>query len=168
MALNPQQELFAHEYVKDYNATRAYVAAGYSENGAGQSAHVLLKNPEISELVKKLHEEKLLELAGDKDYVLKTIVDTVERCRQIAPVVDRKGEQVLVETPAGELVPAFMFDSKGVMKGMELLAKYHKMLTDKIEATGKDGEPLNPAAPASVTIIDPIAAAKAYADLLKG
>lgn len=168
MALNEQQTLFANEYVKDYNALQAYIRAGYSENGAGQSAHTLLKNPEVAALVKQLHDEKLLKLAGDQDYVLKTIVDTVERCKQVAPVRDRKGEQVYVETPEGEILPAFMFDSKGVLKGAELLAKYHKMLTDKLEATGANGTPLNPVQPAPVVISDPAAAARAYADLVAG
>jgi hypothetical protein len=31
-----------------------------------------------------------------QDYVLTTIRETIERCRQVHPVLDRKGEQVYV------------------------------------------------------------------------
>lgn len=168
MGLNEQQTLFAHEYIKDYNATQAYIRAGYSPDSAGQASHTLLKNVEVAALVKKLHEAKLLELAGDQNYVLKTIVDTVERCRQAKPVYDRSGEQVMVETPEGEILPAYAFDAKGVLKGMELLARYHKMLTDKLEATGANGTPINPTPPTPVVISDPAVAAQAYRDLVKG
>lgn len=48
MALTAQQDLFVREYCIDFNATRAYIAAGYSPEGAGQAAHKLLKNAEIA------------------------------------------------------------------------------------------------------------------------
>lgn len=45
--LNPRQIRFAREYCVDFNATSAYIRAGYSEEGAGQSGHTLLKDPKI-------------------------------------------------------------------------------------------------------------------------
>jgi hypothetical protein len=47
MALSDRQQAFVDEYLIDRNATQAYIRAGYSEKGAGQSAHTLLNNPEI-------------------------------------------------------------------------------------------------------------------------
>ena len=49
--MTPKQNRFVQEYCVDFNATQAYLRAGYSESGAGQSAHELLKNPEIMEAV---------------------------------------------------------------------------------------------------------------------
>lgn len=40
--LNARQRKFVTEYLKDYNATAAYVRAGYSEKTANASAHKLL------------------------------------------------------------------------------------------------------------------------------
>ena len=41
--LSERQRRFVDEYVKNPNATQAYIAAGYSEKGAGPSAYQLLK-----------------------------------------------------------------------------------------------------------------------------
>lgn len=45
------QARFVDEYVIDGNGTRAAIAAGYSEKGASQQAHALLKLPEIQDAV---------------------------------------------------------------------------------------------------------------------
>lgn len=57
MSLTPKQRRFVNEYCVDENATQAYIRAGYSEEGAGQSAHTLLKKTEISEAIKERMEE---------------------------------------------------------------------------------------------------------------
>jgi phage terminase small subunit len=46
--LSVKQLRFVDEYMKEPNATQAYIAAGYSENGAGQSAYTLLRRPEVA------------------------------------------------------------------------------------------------------------------------
>src|SRR5262252_5165159 len=43
----PRQLAFVLEYIKDGNGARSYVAAGYSPNGAKQSAEQLLKKPHV-------------------------------------------------------------------------------------------------------------------------
>jgi phage terminase small subunit len=53
MALSDKQIRFAREYCVDFNATKAYIRAGYSENGAGESAHKLLNNAQIQEYVEE-------------------------------------------------------------------------------------------------------------------
>jgi phage terminase small subunit len=57
MSLTPKQRRFVNEYCVDENATRAYIRAGYSEDGAGQAAHKLLKNAEIQEAIAERMEE---------------------------------------------------------------------------------------------------------------
>ena len=47
MAISRKQRVFLEEYLKDFNATQAYIRAGYSENGARQSASRLLSNADI-------------------------------------------------------------------------------------------------------------------------
>ena len=51
MSLTPKQRRFVTEYCVDENATQAAIRAGYSENGAGQQAHLLLKHIEITEAI---------------------------------------------------------------------------------------------------------------------
>ena len=46
-SLNEKQKLFCREYLKDFNATQAYIRAGYSPNGAKQAAFKLLTNADL-------------------------------------------------------------------------------------------------------------------------
>jgi len=57
MSLTPKQRRFVNEYCVDENATQAAIRAGYSENGAGQQGHLLLKIIEIQEAIKDRQEE---------------------------------------------------------------------------------------------------------------
>lgn len=57
MSLTPKQRRFVNEYCVDENATQAYIRAGYSQEGAGQSAHTLLKKSEIAAAIKERMEE---------------------------------------------------------------------------------------------------------------
>lgn len=45
--LTDKQQKFAQEYLKDFNATQAYIRAGYSQKAARVSASNLLANPNI-------------------------------------------------------------------------------------------------------------------------
>jgi len=45
--LSPKHKAFVTEFMKDFNATRAYIRAGYSANGAEQGASRLLRNVEV-------------------------------------------------------------------------------------------------------------------------
>lgn len=47
--LSAKQKRFCLEYIKDSNATKAAVRAGYSENGAKTQAHRLLTNVNVKE-----------------------------------------------------------------------------------------------------------------------
>lgn len=64
--LKESQKKFCREYLKDFNATRAYIDAGYSKNGATQSASALLTNPNVqsylSEQVKVVTENDQLQI----------------------------------------------------------------------------------------------------------
>ena len=68
-------------------------------------------------------------VGADAEYVIKTIMETIERCRQAEPILDKEG------TPTGE----YRFDAGNVLKGCELLGKHLKMFTDKTEISGPGG-----------------------------
>lgn len=57
MSLTPKQRRFVNEYCIDENATQAAIRAGYSENGAGQQGHLLLKIIKIQEAIAERMEE---------------------------------------------------------------------------------------------------------------
>lgn len=137
--MTPKQERFVEEYLIDLNATQAAIRAGYSSATAYSIGEENLRKPEIASALERAMAERSERTAITADYVLQSIVATMERCKQVEPVFDRKGERVLVETPTGDLAPAFTFNPMGVLKGAELLGKHLKLFTEKVEHTGKDG-----------------------------
>lgn len=131
--LEEQQQLFVREYIKDLHQTNAAIRANYSEKTAAQQASRLLSNVKIQNAIAELKTERNERLNIDADYVIKTIVDTIERCSQARPVYDKSGELVMVETPDGELAPVYKYDATNVLKGAELLGRHLVMFTDKSE-----------------------------------
>lgn len=61
--LNPRQERFVQEYLKDGNATQAYIRAGYAPKAADVCGTKLLGNARVSAAV-KAGREKLAAKAG--------------------------------------------------------------------------------------------------------
>lgn len=70
MSLTPKQRRFVNEYCVDENATQAAIRAGYSENGAGQQGHLLLKNDEIQKAIKERMEEVALAASITPEWVV--------------------------------------------------------------------------------------------------
>jgi len=132
MTLTAKQQRFVAEYLIDLNATQAAIRAGYSEKTAGSVGGENLKKPEIAAAIQASMNQRTERTQVDADYVLRTIVDTIERCKQAEPVRDRDGETT------GE----YKFDAGAVLKGAELLGKHLKLFTDKTELTGAGGAPL--------------------------
>ena len=63
MALTDKQRRFCEEYVIDWNATRAAIAAGYSENTASETGYENLRKPQIAEYIDQI-KSRLEEAAG--------------------------------------------------------------------------------------------------------
>lgn len=136
MALTAKVQRFVTEYLIDLNATQAAIRAGYSAKTAAAQASRLLTNVKVSEAIQTAMKAREKRTNITQDYVLQTIFDTIERCRQAVPVLDRKGDPVMVELPTGEVAPGYAFDAPAVLKGAELLGKHLKLFTDKTEHSG--------------------------------
>lgn len=135
--LTKKQQVFVAEYLVDLNATRAAISAGYSAKTANEQGSRLLANVKVSEQISKKTEKRLEKLDITADYVLGGIKETIERCRQSSPVLDRKGNPILTETEDGDEAVAYTFQAIGALKGYELLGKHLKLFTDKMEHSGE-------------------------------
>lgn len=158
--LNDKQKRFALEYLKDLNATQAAIRAGYSKKTAGQQGDRLLKNAQISQLVKgkgKAAFEKL-------DISVDRVLNEIARLAFLDPrkFYDEQGNLKAItelddDTAAAlagmEVEEAYEHFGKGQAKptgllkkikfadkskNLELLGRYHKLFTDKVEITNLD------------------------------
>lgn len=156
---------FVHEYVQDFNGTRAYVAAGYSKNGAAAGASRLLTNVNIKEAVGKLIEKRcdelhiskfrvlrelaLLGFANMEDYLTKgpdgeLRLDFSMLTRDQAAAIQEIREDKTGGTGDGERkqVLRTTFKLANKRENLELLGKHLGLFNDKLELSGVNGEPL--------------------------
>lgn len=115
--LTPKQKLFIKEYIVDFNGAQAAIRAGYSPKTARAIACALLTKVYIIAAIKRETDKRAERTEITQDYVLKTIRETIERCRGLETDDD--------------------FDSSAVLRGCELLGKHLVMFTDKVQNDGK-------------------------------
>lgn len=72
--LSPKQEKFIREYLKDNNATKAAVRAGYSKKTARQAGQRLLTNVVIKQRVEKVAVKVLDKIELDAGMVIKELM----------------------------------------------------------------------------------------------
>ena len=141
--MTPKQQRFVDEYLIDLNATQAAIRAGYSEKTAQVIGSENLSKPMIAAAVAAAQAERSERTEITQDYVLTSIMETIERCKQAKPVTYQNGDPVLIETPNGDIAPAYKFDAGAVLKGAELLGRHLAMFTDNKTVTHHDGDRLD-------------------------
>ena len=138
--LNKKQELFCLEYLKDFNATRAYKEVyKVKQKTAEVQGCKMLSNPKVSDYLKNKAEEKLKKADVSAERVIQSLVEVANRCMQKSPVMTRGKdprqvkERVEDENGNEILADVRKFDSAGANSALEKLGKYLKLFTDKVE-----------------------------------
>lgn len=153
-------ERFAREYVIDLNATRAAIAAGYSEDSATAQASALLTNHNVKKLVAQLTAARLskLDVTGERiieelakigfsdirkifsaDGQLKDVCDIDdETASAIAGIEYEKLFQHFGKGQAEHIGNVAKIKLADKLRALELLGKYRKLFTEKVEVTGDD------------------------------
>ena len=132
-ALTPRQKRFVAEYLIDLNAKQAAIRAGYAKSGAAVEGFRLLVNPKVAVGVAAAQAKRSERTEITQDYVLASIMATMERCKQAKAVTDQDGAE------AGE----WTFNASAVLKGAELLGRHLAMFTHKKTVTHIDGDRLD-------------------------
>lgn len=127
--LTDKQKAFCREYVIDWNGSQAAIRAGYAEASARSQASDLLTNPNIRAEIDRIISDSL---DSRKAEIKKRVIDNLE---QIAWNDLERDEHYNRD---GELVSVSRRDR---IKSLELLGKYTNVLSDKVELTGKGGQP---------------------------
>ena len=133
------------------------------EEGAHVHGVDILSRPKVRAKIKQLNEMADV----DSAYVILGIKENIERCKQSRPVLDKKGNQVYVETPEGDVAPAYVFDASNVHKGYEILGKNIGLWTDNVKLSNDPKAPFTSKALITTLPVDPIEASEIYTDFMK-
>ena len=123
-SLPPKYKIFADGLIEHGNGRKAAIDAGYAEKSASVAASRVKKNGKIEAYLAQVNAISSERAGVTQEYVISNLKEMVERCMQKAKVLDKKGEQIWIETPQGDIVPAYTFNSAGAAKGLELLGKH--------------------------------------------
>jgi len=121
--LTNKESLFVAEYLIDMDVERAALAAGFSKTMARTKAYQWVSNgkkkPHVYEAIKKalLRQEIRIERSAD---------EVITRLWKFSDIDEQKYDA----------------EKSSNTKATELLAKHYKLITDKFEHTGKDGQPI--------------------------
>jgi phage terminase small subunit len=157
--LTKRQRLFIAEYLVDLNATRAAIAAGYSKNGAEARGSELLRISKVSEEIDRKVNKKLEKLDISADRILNELARigfadprklfNSDGSPKDLTALDDDTAATVASFEAVELFDGSQGDQKHVtglvkkvkqadkIRALELLGKYRKLFTDKVEHAGK-------------------------------
>jgi phage terminase small subunit len=145
--LTEKQKAFCREYLKDFNATKAAIRAGYSEESARQIASENLSKHDVQQCIQSLAdkintktENKIERIITELQLIafgsLRDVAEwdagglSIKNSNEVGDSARLVSEVTESRTDKSTNVKIKMHDK---LKALELLGKYHKMFTDKIE-----------------------------------
>jgi phage terminase small subunit len=160
-----RREIFIREYLKDLNATRAAIAAGYSEKGARVQGVRLLTNANVKARIEELLAKKTDKLDITVERVLgelsklafSNMLDYMNTQEDGSAYTDlskltREQAAAIQEVTVDEYTEGRGENSRNVKRtrvkladkrgSLELLGKYLKLFTDKQEISGDASNPI--------------------------
>lgn len=130
--MTEKQRLFADEYLKDLNGTRAYktiYTTIKNDNVAAVRANTLLKQKDISDYISKRLEEIHNENTADIQEVMEYLTSVLRgESASAVLMMSGNGMQKVTEKPP---------DEKERLKAAELLGKRFGMFKDNVDITSK-------------------------------
>lgn len=129
---NARHERFCQELAKGKSADEAYQIAGFRPNRG--NASVLKAKQNISKRVAELQAKVAEKAAIDAAWVLKRLVENVDRAMQTEAVLDNEGK------PTGE----YHYEGNVANRALELIGKHVAVqaFRDQMALTGADGGPI--------------------------
>ena len=159
--LNARQLKFAHKYAETGNGALSAVYAGYGKSRAKQTAHDLVTNRDVAAAIEALRRDDLLLTDANRERWLREVAS--QSFFDPAQVFDADGGLLPIHSIPKEarlciagLEVEELYDyvqgegrtTKGVVRKVRfrdkapfvnMLGKFLKVLTDRVEHTGKDG-----------------------------
>jgi phage terminase small subunit len=119
MKLTGKQQRFVDEYIKNPNATRAAINAGYSEKTARNVAAENLTKPHIKDAIVKANAKKIEESKIDANFVLTNAALLLEKCLGLKPI-----DKVVISEGMAIEQQVREFNAAGAGKALDLIGKH--------------------------------------------
>lgn len=152
--LSSKQRLFVAEYLKDRNATQAYIRAGYAKKDADVSGPRMLGNAGIKAAIEAGEKKVQEKCTVDAAWIRAALQEVVERSLKRKPVMefDYENKELKQVTEShkdpetNEWVEhgVWEFDSAGANGALRTLAQIEGIIINKNTHSGPKGEPLIP------------------------
>jgi len=97
-SLPPKYKIFVDGLIEHGNGRKAAIDAGYAENSASVAASRLKNNAKIKAYLAEVSAISSEKVGVTQEYVISNLKEMVERCMQKAKVLDKKGNQIFIET----------------------------------------------------------------------
>lgn len=149
-SLNPQQERFCQEYLKDLNATQAAIRSKYSEKTAHSQGPRLLDHVGVRARIQELMDARAKRVEVTTDFVLGELLKLAsvdlskayDEMGSLLPIHEIPKEtrmaiagiETIVDQDGGVTKKIKLWDKP---RSLELLGKNLKLFTDKVEHSGK-------------------------------
>lgn len=186
--LTPKQQLFVEEYIKDLNATQAYIRAGYKARGRAaenNASRLLGKNAGVAAAIQERMDRRSERTQVQADDVVRQLVRMglsdprrlydadgnllpPHKLPEDIAMAVQAVDVIRNISPEGEVTETYKYKLSDRVKPLEMIGKHlGKALgqwAEKLEHTGKDGGPIE-----SVSAdLSPEEASKLYRDMLAG
>lgn len=134
-----KQERFCQEYLKDLNATQAYIRAGYKNkiNSAGVMAHRLLKNPNIQKRIEFLQAARAKEVKVTQEEILRNLMKIARLNPDRDDTTAKWGDVTRANELAGKHIGMFQEAGQRFMDPQDYLAEIQRCKRKMEETTGK-------------------------------
>lgn len=113
-ALSEKQRNFCYEFLKDLNASRAVIRAGYNTQNPNKMGTQVKNHPGVKAALAYLQKDRSDKMNVDAAFVLNKIIQSIGRA-------EKKGNEA------------------AVLRGAELLAKHLGMFVERQEISGPEG-----------------------------
>lgn len=148
--MNDKQKRFVQEYLKDMNASQAYIRAGYAAKNAHVTSSQLLANPSIAAAIKTAMERRSERTLVTQDMVINELkriafgnMSSVATWNESGVTFkdsaslteDERATIMSVEETTNEHGGSLKVKQFDKMKALELLGKHLGLFAEKVDAT---------------------------------
>lgn len=117
--LTLRQQLFCQEYMRDLNATKAAIRAGYSEKSAMEQGYQLLQKPPVQKAISEAIKERTERTKIDGDWILQNSAELFQQCIGQKPLMH--GDEV-AKDEHGQ--PIYKFSPANAARLLEIIGRH--------------------------------------------